>query len=242
MTTTATRPMPAASAPDYFLPPAPALPDAAGVNPFPLKLWLPDAVIAAGHDACEAWFWEICQANDGALWQMELGADGVLELMPSYAYAERREFRFGFALETWNIGLAMPGMTTGPSAAYRLSNGAVRSPDGAWTTAENVFPPRSAPPQTWPFCPDFVAEIRSPSQSRPSDLAELLDKMREYMDSGTKLGWLIDPLERTVHIYRVGATEPELLHDPETLDGEDVLPGFVFAVRELIFDLAGTSL
>ena len=58
------------------------------------------------------------------------------------------------------------------------------------------------------------------------------------MDNGARLGWLIDPLERTVRIYRAGVTEPELLHAPETLDGEDVLTGFTFAVGELIFDLA----
>ena len=218
--------------------PVTALPDAGNVNLFPIKLRIPNAVVAVGADACEAWFWEVCLANDDSLWQMELGADGVLELMPSYAYAERREFRLGFALETWNIGLEMPGMTTGPSAAYRLSNGAVRSPDGAWTAAENVVPPRTDPPQTWPFCPDFVVEIRSPSQSRPSDLAYLRDKMREYMDNGARLGWLIDPLERTVRIYRAGVGEPELRREPELLDGEDVLPGFTFAVRRLIFDLA----
>ena len=238
MTTTATRPAATPPPPDYFPPPAPALPDAAGVNPFPLQLRLPDAVVAAGPDACEAWFWGLCLANDGSLWQMELGADGVLELMPSYAYAERREFRLGFALETWNIGLEMPGMTTGPSAAYRLPNGAVRSPDGAWTAAENVVPPRSEPPQTWPFCPDFVVEIRSPSQAHPSHLAELLDQMREYMDNGARLGWLIDPLERTVRIYRAGVADPELRLDPELLDGEDVLPGLAFPVRQLIFNLA----
>ena len=206
--------------------------------PFPCKLRLPRDVVAAGADACEAWFWEVCLANDDSLWQMELTADGELELMPSYAYAERREFRLGFALETWNIGLEMPGMTTGPSAAYRLPNGAVRSPDGAWTPAENVVPPRTDPPQTWPFCPDFVVEIRSPSQARPSDLAYLGDKMREYMDNGAKLGWLIDPLERTVRIYRAGGGEPELRREAELLDGEDALPGFTFAVRQLIFDLA----
>ena len=203
-----------------------------------ITLRLPAAVVAAGADACEAWFWEVCLANQDSLWQMELTADGVLELMPSYAYAERREFRLGFALETWNIGREMPGMTTGPSAAYRLSNGAVRSPDGAWTAAENVVPPRTDPPQTWPFCPDFVVEIRSPSQARPSDLAYLGDKMREYMDNGARLGWLIDPLERTVRIYRAGVGEPELRREPELLGGEDVLPGFTFAVRRLIFDLA----
>ena len=57
------------------------------------------------------------------------------------------------------------------------------------------------------------------------------------MDNGAKLGWLIDPIERTVRVYRVGAAEPELLNDPETLAGEDVLSSFVFEVRRLIFDL-----
>ena len=61
--------------------------------------------------------------------------------------------------------------------------------------------------------------------------------MREYMDNGARLGWLIDPLERTVRIYRAGVGEPELRRDPELLDGEDALPGFTFAVRRLIFDL-----
>ena len=127
-------------------------------------------------------------------------------------------------------------MATGPTSAYRLANGAIRSPDAAWTAAANVRPRPAEPPRARPYCPDFVVEIRSISQSRPSDLGELLNKMQEYMDNGAKLGWLIDPIERTVRIYRAGADEPELLPDPEALDGEDVLPGFNFAVGELIFE------
>ena len=65
----------------------------------------------------------------------------------------------------------------------------------------------------------------------------MLAKMQEYMDNGAKLGWLLDVLERTVRIYRAGVNEPELLIDPEFLHGEDVLPGFSFAVRERLFDL-----
>jgi Uma2 family endonuclease len=61
--------------------------------------------------------------------------------------------------------------------------------------------------------------------------------MQEYMESGARLGWFIDPIARTVRIYRAGVAEPELLQDPETLDGEDVLSGFIFPVRELIFNL-----
>ena len=237
MTTTATRPTPAASTPDYFPPPAPALP-AAAVSPFPLKLRLPDAVIAAGHDACESWFVDLTLANSDAPFVIELNASGELELMmPPYDPADEQEGEMHGTLYAWNIANDRPGTVTHSSGAYRLSNGAIRRPDAAWTAAVNVRPRPTEPPRARPYCPDFVVEIRSPSQFRPSDLAELRDKMREYMDSGAKLGWLIDPLERTVRIYRAGAADPELLADPETLDGADVLPGFVFAVRELIFDL-----
>ena len=213
-------------------PPVPDAAEPAGL--WPIRLRLPDAVVAAGPDACEDWFWAVAMANQECLWAMELNANRELELMPTFSYSERREFRMSFEVEAWNIGLDSPGMTTGPSAAYFLSNGALRSPDTAWTLNDNVAPPRTEPPRTWPFCPDFVAEIRSDSQS---SIADLLSKMQEYMDSGARLGWLIDPIERTVRIYRAGVVEPELLANPETLDGEDVLPGFVFDVRRLIFDL-----
>ena len=81
--------------------------------------------------------------------------------------------------------------------------------------------------------PDFVAEIRSPGNS----LAYLQRKMAEYIAAGARLGWLIDPRNRRVTIYRPGQ-EPETLADPEILTGEDVMPGFEFRVRELIFDAA----
>ena len=205
---------------------------------FPIKLRLPEAVIAAGPDACEDWFWEVCIANQEGIWQMELAADGVLEVMPpTNPPSDEYEGESFGEVRQWNIANGRPGIATGPSSAYRLANGAVRCPDAAWSPREKVLPPPSDAPRARPYCPDFVVEIRSASQSRPSDLGELLNKMQEYMDNGALLGWLIDPIERTARIYRAGATEPELLNDPETLDGEDVLPGFTFGVRQLIFDL-----
>ena len=219
-------------------PAPPAPPDTHIANPFPLKLRLPDAVIAAGPDACEAWFVDLTLANEDARCRFELNANGELELtMPPYDPADAQESEMHGTLYIWNTANGRPGTATSSSGAYRLPNGAIRFPDAAWTAAVNVRPRPAIPPRARPYCPDFVVEIRSPSQSRPSDLAALLNKMREYMDNGAKLGWLIDPPERTVRIYRAGVAEPELLPDPETLDGEDVLPGFVFPVRQLIFDL-----
>ena len=86
----------------------------------------------------------------------------------------------------------------------------------------------------FPGAPDFVVEIRS----RRDNLRPLQRKMQIWMDGGARLGWLIDPRNRRVFIYRAGQAEPEVLENPETLDGEDVLPGFSFAVRQYIFDLA----
>ena len=202
-------------------------------------LRLPRDVVAAGADACEAWFWEVCLANDDSLWQMELTADGELELMPpTDAPSDSFENKMSSKVYLWDEEQGNPGDPTGPTAAYRLPNGALRAPDAAWSSWENVRVRRPGAPRGRPYCPDFVVEIRSASQSSPSALAYLRGKMREYMDNGARLGWLIDPLERTVRIYRAGVEEPELRRDPELLDGEDVLPGFAFAVRRLIFDLA----
>ena len=215
-----------------------AQPDAV-VQLFPIKLRLPDAVIAAGADACADWFWDFCLANQESVWQMELTADGVLELMPpTNEPSDVQENRTSGEVYFWDREHGFPGVPTGPTSGYRLSNGALRVPDAAWTALENIRVRRPGDPGGRPYCPDFVVEIRSTSQSRPSDLTELLSKMQEYMDNGAQLGWLIDPLERTVRIYRAGVAEPELLHDPVTLNGEGVLPGFIFEVRELIFDLA----
>ena len=220
-------------------PAVPSLNDAApDAELFPIKLRLPEAVIAAGPDACENWFWGICIANQESIWQMELNADGELELMPpTFEPSDVQENRASGEVYLWDREQGFPGVQTGPTSAYRLPNGAVRVPDAAWTAEENVRTRQSEDLGGRPYCPDFVVEIRSSSQSRPFHLNELLIKMREYLDNGAQLGWLIDPMERTVRIYRTGAEEPELLNDPETLDGEGVLPGFTFAVRQLIFDL-----
>ena len=80
-----------------------------------------------------------------------------------------------------------------------------------------------------PLCPDFVIELRSPSDS----LKTLQNKMKEYLENGTKLGWLINPKAKQVEIYRQGK-EVEILDNPTTLSGEDVLPDFVLDL-ELIW-------
>jgi Uma2 family endonuclease len=79
-----------------------------------------------------------------------------------------------------------------------------------------------------PLCPDFVVELRSQSD----DLETLKAKMEEYIANGAQLGWLIDPLEKKVYVYRP-LEEVICLENPETVSGEPVLPGFVLDVRRL---------
>jgi Uma2 family endonuclease len=69
--------------------------------------------------------------------------------------------------------------------------------------------------------PDFVIELRSMTDS----LKTLQAKMLEYQANGVRLGWLINPQQQQVEIYRLGQAV-EILQSPDTLDGEDVLIGF----------------
>ena len=126
------------------------------------------------------------------------------------------------------------GMSFGPTSRFILPDGSRFGPDAAWLREERRH--EIMLPENRPFpriVPDFVAEIKSPSNSN----AELINKIDLFLEHGAKLGWFIDATTRVVIKFRPGQ-EPETLHDPEYIDGDDdVLPGFRFAVRERIFDL-----
>ena len=121
------------------------------------------------------------------------------------------------------------GFVFDSSTVFILPNGAKRSPDVGWirrerwetlsTDEQNGFPPLG---------PDFVLELRSPSDR----LLTLPDKMQEYLDNGARLGWLIDPFERVVYIYRPGEAV-ERLDDPREVSGEPVLAGFVLQLGNI---------
>ncbi|MEG4276038.1 Uma2 family endonuclease [Microcoleus sp. MON1_C1] len=115
------------------------------------------------------------------------------------------------------------------SGGFILPNGAIRSPDASWVsrTRWEALTPKQRKGFV-PLCPDFVVELRSASDS----LSTLQTKMREYIDNGARLGWLIDPQNRQVEIYRQQA-EVEILINPAELSGEDVLPGFVLNLRRV---------
>ncbi len=121
------------------------------------------------------------------------------------------------------------GLVFDSSTGFRLPNGAKRSPDVSWLRRARWEALTEAQQNGFaPLCPDFVVELRS----QQDQLSVLQEKMQEYLATGAQLGWLIDPLEKRVHIYRSKQTV-EIRNDPASLDGEVVLPGFVLDVREL---------
>ena len=169
---------------------------------------------------------------DNELWQFEYSAEGELIIMPLPGQESARdEIEMGSDLTIWRRENG--GMSYGANIGFHLPSGAIRAPDAAWISQERLD---SLTPQeqrvTINGAPDFLVEIRSQSDRLPPFLA----KMAEWMAAGAKLGWGLDPRNRRAYIYRAGQAEPEILDDPATLSGEDVLPGFVFPVGRLIFD------
>lgn len=111
---------------------------------------------------------------------------------------------------------------------FVLPNGAKRSPDASWVERRRWDALSQQQDGYVPLCPDFVVELRSPTDF----LEELQIKMQEYIENGARLGWLINPQDRQVEIYRPGQ-RVEVLQAPVTLSGEDMLPGFVLNLQRI---------
>ena len=121
------------------------------------------------------------------------------------------------------------GVTFDSSGGFILPSRAMRSPDAAWVPRER-FAALAVEQRTKfpPLCPDFVVELRSPTDGLPA----LRGKMHEYIANGTRLGWLIDPRERQVHVYRP-ESPVEVLHRPRRVSGDPLLPGFSLEMDEI---------
>jgi Uma2 family endonuclease len=131
-------------------------------------------------------------------------------------------------LDTWATKDGS-GVSCDSSTIFALPNGARRSPDASWVKHAK-FDDLSERQQEGfaPICPDFVAELRSPSDSLPT----LHRKMLEYIANGALMGWLIDPLKRRVYVYRPNE-ELLVLENPQVVSGDPLLPGFVLEMQRL---------
>lgn len=162
--------------------------------------------------------------------RLERTAQGELIVNPPTGWETgKRNRSISGELYIWWRNAGKPGEVFESSTGFILPNGANRSPDACWVSQERWD--ALTPEQKGTFaniCPDFVVELRSASDT----LSSQQEKMREYMDNGAVLGWLIDPQNRTVEIYRAGLAV-EVLANPSELSGEEVLPGFLLDLREV---------
>jgi Uma2 family endonuclease len=166
-------------------------------------------------------FWQICCDNPESV--LELNKDGELLIMsPVGGESGNYESNLITDLGIWNRQSKL-GITFSSSTGFILPNGAIRSPDAAWVELSRWEALTVEQRQKFlPLTPDFVIELRSKTDS----LSKLQQKMLEYRDNGVRLGWLINPHENQVEIYRT-QRDVEVLESPTILSGEDVLPGFV---------------
>jgi Uma2 family endonuclease len=175
-------------------------------------------------------FWDICAANPDL--RLTRTADGELIAMAP-AGSETGFHNAGLTARLWNWNDANGlGVVFDSSAGFTLPNGFVHAPDAAWIARDrwDALAPEERK-KFAPICPDFVAELMSPSDTRH----DTRDKLLEFLNQGVRLGWLLDPKAVEVEVYRPGQPV-EVLKRPATLSGEDVLPGFVLDLKRILFD------
>ncbi|MDA1312333.1 MAG: Uma2 family endonuclease [Acidobacteria bacterium] len=175
-------------------------------------------------------FFDFCQVNRDL--RIERTAHGeIIVMSPAGGGSSNRNLRLSVQIEAW-AERDGTGVAFDSSGGFILPNKAMRSPDASWVERSRLVTlTKEQKDKFLPLCPDFAVELRSPSDR----LSVLRRKMQEYIANGTCLGWLIDPLERKVHIYKPGE-QPRILDNPNTLSGEPVLPGFELKL-ERIWDL-----
>ena len=203
MTQTLTRPPKRAAAAE----------DPAGIAPMELRF---EPAIALTEEA----FIAFCAQNSDM--RIELTADGVLEIMPpAFPITGYKNVKISSQLDVWSDQDGS-GIAFDSSAGFTLPNRSIRSPDASWVLRSRLAALSDEDKNRFiPLCPDFVIELRSTTDR----LSVVQAKMAEYMANGARLGWLIDPINRRVYVYRPNAPV-EVLDAPDTLSAEPELAGF----------------
>jgi Uma2 family endonuclease len=173
-------------------------------------------------------FFRLCSDNRDL--RIEMTAEGELIIMsPTNPETDRKNATITARLWIWTQQDGT-GVSFGSSSEFTLPNGSKRSPDGAWIpkTRWNRFT-RDEKEHFTIVCPDFVIELRSPSDR----LRDIEKKMEEYIANGARLGWLLDPIDNQAIIYQPDQPS-QRIDSPTTLTGDPVLPGFAFDFKEIL--------
>jgi Uma2 family endonuclease len=172
-------------------------------------------------------FFEFCQRNPDVRMERN-GAGDLIIMTPAGSESGRRSGEAFYQLTAWSKQNGT-GVTFDASTGFGLPKGGERSPDASWVLRTRWDALTEAERNKYaPLAPDFVIEVRSESERLP----QLREKMQEYADNGVRLGWLIDPFQRRVEIYRPGEA-PVGIDNPTTISGNPELPGFTLELAPI---------
>ena len=172
-------------------------------------------------------FYAFCQHNEHL--KFERNPDGTIIVVPNTGgKTGNRNSAITYTLYGWTMQHG--GISFDSSTAFKLPNGATRSPDAAWiSTARWNALTEQEQEKFPPIAPDFVIELMSPTDTQ----TKAKDKMLEYIENGVLLAWLIDPKAGEVFMYRADGSIGKHIDFEQPLTGEAVLPGFSFDLRLL---------
>jgi Uma2 family endonuclease len=181
----------------------------------PETYWVPPATFRVAES-----FEEFVALNPDLMVEQNTNGE-IVVVSPAGSESASRNVEISFQLHQWSK--ASGGKTFDSSVLFTLPDGSKRGPDASWIAMERWEALSKEDREAFaPICPDFVIELRS----RSDRMSNLHQKMVDYLANGVRLGWLIDPYERQVYVYRTNR-EMEALAEPKSLSGEDVLLGFV---------------
>jgi len=168
-----------------------------------------------------------CAVNDVLRVEREPNGE-ILVMTPAGSGTGRINIRIGRFLDEWAETDAR-GVAFDSSAGFTLADGSMRSPDAAWILSRR-WDGLSEQDQSRfaPICPDFIIELRSPSDKPPA----LQVKMEQWIANGAEVAWLIDPIEKAVTIYRPG-DQPEHLAHPTSVQGTGPIAGFELVLARI---------
>ncbi|MCX5961975.1 MAG: Uma2 family endonuclease [Cyanobacteria bacterium] len=173
-------------------------------------------------------FEKICRENRDRKFERTAQGELVIMSLTGGSTGERNAELNG-QLWLWNRQAKL-GHIYDSSTGFRLPNGAIQSPDAAWVSQSRWDALTPEQRKKWvPLCPDFVVELKSPSD----DIADLQTKMLEYQENGLKLGWLIDPDRQLVEVYQADRSM-ELLSNPEEISADEIMAGFVLKLAGIL--------
>lgn len=171
---------------------------------------------------------ELCSSNSELV--IERNSVGELTIMsPAGGLTGNRNSILLNAVYNWNEQ-HKTGYVFDSSTGFILPDGSMLSPDVSWIANKRWKGLTKEQQERFPpLCPDFVLELRSPSD----EPKYLQGKMDAWIKNGCRLAWLIDPQQKKAFIFQPGVTTTEVSFT-SSLVGEDVLPNFSFQLSKLI--------